>query len=357
MIRRDSAAKNRPGPHLSAAPGAGVVILIPVYDDWEALGLLLGKLDDALRSRGESARVLVVDDGSTTGPAIPDRAFRALSRIDILALRRNLGHQRAIAVGLAYVEKHVTCDALVLMDGDGEDDPDDVPRLLDAHRRDGGRKIIFAERTRRSETWAFLLFYSLFKIAHLILTGQRVRVGNFSVVPGERLRSLVVVSEVWNHYPAAVFRSRQPLGMIPTRRARRLSGTSRMNFTRLVVHGLSAMSVYSDVIGVRLLMATIGLMGIAGAGLAAIAGVRLFTDLAIPGWATNALGLMTLILMQAVMFSVVSCVLILGGRQGSSFLPCRDFSYYVGGMTTVFETKHPDSANSEIPRSFPAFRA
>ncbi len=356
MIRRDSAARDRP-PHIRASRGAGVVILIPVYDDWDALGLLLEKLDDALSQEGESARVIVVDDGSTTEPRISDGGFHALRRIDILTLRRNLGHQRAIAVGLAYVEKNVPCDALVLMDGDGEDAPEDVPRLLEAFRREGARKVIFAERTRRSETWAFLVFYSLFKMAHMILTGQRVRVGNFSVVPGERLKSLVVVSEIWNHYPAAVFRSRQPLGMIPTRRARRLSGTSRMNFTRLVVHGLSAMSVYSDVIGVRLLMATIGLMGLAGVGLATIAGVKMFTTLAIPGWATNALGLMTLILLQAVMFSVVSCVLILGGRQGSSFLPCRDFGFYVGGMQTIFDEEGPASTDPANSMSFPAFRS
>ena len=79
--------------------------------------------------------------------------------------------------------------------------------------------------------------------------------GNFSVIPRERLASLVVVSELWNHYAAAAMRSRQPFCTIPTRRAERLDGESKMNFVGLVVHGLSAISVYSDIVGVRLLIA------------------------------------------------------------------------------------------------------
>ena len=64
----------------------------------------------------------------------------------MLQLRRNLGHQRAIAVGLAYAEEHDPCDVVVIMDGDGEDDPKDVPRLLACCRQAGGREIVFAER-------------------------------------------------------------------------------------------------------------------------------------------------------------------------------------------------------------------
>ena len=325
------------GPGGPGVAGGDVVILLPVFNDWPALRLLLGDLDANLTRSGRSARVLIVDDGSTASPGddFPGGAFGALAGIDLLGLRRNLGHQRAIAVGLAYLEANVDCRAVVVMDSDGEDAPADVPRLLDAFERAGGRSIVFAERTRRSESPTFRAFYLLYRIAHRVLTGSAVRVGNFSVIPRDRLSSLVVVSEVWIHYPAAAFRSRQPIATIPTRRARRLSGRSQMDFTRLVVHGLGALSVYGDVIGVRLLIATMALILLALAGLGATVVVRLATPLAIPGWATNAFGILLIILLQALTFSLLFILMILGGGQGSSFLPARDYPYFVGAMKAL----------------------
>ena len=131
-----------PPSHDQTAAGA-IGILIPVFNDWTALGELLHALDRSLAGHHLRATVYVVDDGSTTGPGadFPRQGLPSLERIEILSLRRNLGHQRAIAIGLAYVEgQQGRCQTLVVMDGDGEDDPDDVPRLLEQVRREGGKR-------------------------------------------------------------------------------------------------------------------------------------------------------------------------------------------------------------------------
>jgi glycosyltransferase involved in cell wall biosynthesis len=318
-----------------------VVLLIPLYNDWPACHLLLRALDDALKGQIDSARVVLIDDGSTIDPGddFPGEGFKILDRIDVLQLRRNLGHQRAIAIGLSYIWENVACETVVLMDSDGEDAPGDVPRLLKKFREEGGKKIIFAERTRRSENWTFVAFYKLYKVLHRILVGIGVRIGNFSAIPRRRLDSLIVVSELWNHYAAAVVKSRQPFDTIPTERANRLSGKSRMNFVALVAHGLSAISVFGDVIGVRLLVATIGLIVLTLVGLIATVVIRLATNLAILGWATTAFGILTVILFQAVMLSIQFSFIVLGGRQGTSFLPCRDYGFYVGQFRTIRDSK------------------
>ena len=137
-----------------------IMILIPVFNDWKALGMLLTRLDDSLQKEDIEAEVLAVDDTSSTAnydDFIP-KNLKVIKRVDVLELKRNLGHQRAIVVGLAYVEANVACQVVVVMDGDGEDDPADVPRLIERCRDEGYEKLIFAERAKRSESLPFKLF-------------------------------------------------------------------------------------------------------------------------------------------------------------------------------------------------------
>ncbi len=319
-----------------------IVVLLPLYDDWESLRLLLDQLDDVLSAHGTSARVLVVDDGSIT-PVADDVTwgpFESLLKVEVLALRRNLGHQRAIAIGLAYVEEHIPGGPVVVMDSDGEDSAQDVPKLLARFDAEGGTKIVFAERTKRSESLTFLFFYHLYRLVHFVLTGVPVRVGNFSVIPRVRLESLVVTSEMWNHYAAAVLKSRQPHCRVPSRRAKRLCGRSRMNFVGLVTHGLSALSVYSDTIGARLLVFNLIVLVLAAAGVIATLVLRLGMSVGIPGWATNVVGILLIIMLQTSMLIVLFCFGILGGRQATAFIPRRDYSHFAGRLRVLYAVKN-----------------
>jgi hypothetical protein len=318
-----------------------LIVLIPVFNDWGPAELLTERLDRELDHLPWRVQVLLVDDGSTQ-PIPADafaRPFSKIERLNVLVLRRNLGHQRALAIGLAYVQAHVPCQAVVIMDGDGEDAPQDIPRLLarfDEHHR---QRIIFAARARRSEGWLFRSLYRLYKTLHLVLTGIPVRVGNFSVVPQYLLCRLVVVSDLWNHYAASVFKARLPLDMVETERAPRLAGQSKMNFTSLVIHGLSAISVFGDRVGVRMLIATSVLVGSALVALGAVVGLRVFTNLAIPGWATYAFGILLVLTVQLLMTMMVFVFVVLGGRESSSFLPIRDHGYFVERTLTLWPTR------------------
>jgi polyisoprenyl-phosphate glycosyltransferase len=314
-----------------------LLLLIPIYDDWEAAQLLLARLGDVFAREPIAPDVMLVDDGSTM--PIPDalrqRRFASLGRIDVLSLRRNMGHQRAIAIALSFVQARVSPDAVVVMDGDGEDAPEDVPRLVARMRESGDRAIVFAERTRRSESLLFRLFYSLYCTTHRLLTGIPVRVGNFSAIPRSQLERLVVVSELWNHYAAAVFKARIPRDTIPTTRARRLTGRSHVTFVGLIAHGLSALSVHAEVIGVRLLV-VVALAAVAITSLlAGVIMVRLLTAWAIPGWATTASGILLVVLFQAIGFAILFAFVILHGRSQPSFIPVRDYAYFVSGVAPL----------------------
>lgn len=313
-------------------PSERVVILIPNFNDWDALTLLLGALNDALAKETSDVRVVIVDDASTLLPTAPLAPLKNLAQVSVLPLRRNLGHQRAIAVGLSHIEQNVPCDAVVVMDGDGEDAPSDVPRLMALSREDGRAHVIFAERTRRAEGALFRMLYFLFRAVHRVLTGRGVRVGNFSIVPQGALHRLVVVSDLWNHYAAAVFRSRVPFSTMPTQRAVRLAGQSHMSFVSLVTHGLSAMSVHGDIIGVRLLVANAVSWGLMAAALLSVTVIRLFTPWAIPGWASTISMLLMVLMSQSAVLTLVFVFVTLQGRNTHGFLPVRDYVHYVDAL-------------------------
>lgn len=277
--------------------------------------------------------VLIVDDGSTVDrPAnFGQQSFESVRRISILRLRRNLGHQRAIAIGLTWLHASTTYRTIVVMDADGEDAPSDVPRLLEAYRSAGARTSVFADRRRRSESFLFRVGYTAYRWLHVLLTGRQVRVGNFSVLSREALDTLVVVSELWSHYAAAALKARLPYVTVPTARARRLGGASSMNATALVVHGLSAMSVYSDTIGVRLIVGA-ALLAIVSAcvGLATVWGLLPNG----PTWSRVA-SITVPIGLNTVALALVFSIGVLMARQNFGFLPQRDYQWFVSGVSEV----------------------
>lgn len=315
-----------------------VLIVIPVFNDWEAVDLLLTYIDKYLYDTSFNVDVLLVDDASIipVGENFLADNYSAIKNVSILELRRNIGHQRAIAIGLAYAEANLSHEAVVVMDGDGEDDPRDVIRLIEECQKQGYAKVIFARRGKRSESWKFKLFYTFYKHLYKLLTGQDIRVGNFSIIPRKILSRLVVVSELWNHYAVGVLKAKVPCAEIFSKRATRLAGKPKMNFVSLVTHGLSAISVYGDVVGVRLLVATVSVIAFAIIAIAVAVVIRFTTNLAIPGWTSYVVILFSIFLMQAVMLSLFFSFLVLNGRNTSSFLPKRDYHYFVMGVRQIF---------------------
>ena len=324
-----------------------IVVLLPVYNDWGALKQLLPMLDRELQQAGYTASLLIVDDGSTaTDTEIIPGPCHAIQNATLLTLRRNVGHQRAITIGLAYAEKQGAAPIVVVMDADGEDNPSDVPRLVKHARDKKGTCVVFAERTRRTEGVVFRICYRAYQVMHLLLTGIRVRVGNFSVVPMERLSSLVTVPEMWNHYAAAVFKSQVPYETIPTRRAHRLAGRSKMNFVRLVIHGLSALSVHGELIGVRVTV----IVSLAMAGLAlTLLGASLVHWLlfALPSWALISATVLTVLLFHVGLLTMIFVFVILQTRVNANFLPSRDFEHFVLRATDILT---PSAASQSVVR-------
>ena len=322
---------------------ASLQIVIPVYNDWESVSLLLPLVDEQFRASGVPADVLLVDDGSTSAPARSwNLPLTGIHTIRILRLKRNVGHQRAICIGLCFLADTCDCERVLVMDGDGEDAPADIPRLLKELQDNDAVRIVFADRLKRSEGLVFSFFYALYRLAHWVLVGHRVRVGNFSVMNRECLESLSVSSEMWNHYAAAAYATRQPKAFVPTHRTRRLAGTSSMNFPALVTHGLSALSVFSDRISTRLLIVSL-VAGLATvAVLAAMTLLRLTTGYTVPGWAAMIGGSVLLFLVQIIALVFTFCFLVLITRGQHAFIPAREYGIFVRNCAEVWHVSAAD---------------
>ena len=78
-----------------------LLILMPVFNDWDSVTSLLDEIDGVLSQEALAAEVLVVDDGSLAAApgALRSKQLRWITKVDILQLRRNVGHQRAIGAG------------------------------------------------------------------------------------------------------------------------------------------------------------------------------------------------------------------------------------------------------------------
>ena len=319
-------------------------ILIPVFNDWESLYLLFESISTSVTSdilRGIS--FTIVNDGSMDRHD-QDKLPKNFP-ISIIELSRNMGSAKAIAIGLAYLSKNQHAEYILVMDADGEDCPDDIEKLVTAARKSPGT-IIFGKRARRHEGIVFIGYYIFYKILFYIFTGKTISFGNFCIFPESLLQKLVHVSDIWNHFSGGIIRSKLPYKAIPLERGKRLQGKSRMNFTTLVLHGLSSIAVNVDIVAIRLLVFTFALIVFSLAGISIVTAVRVFTDLAIPGWATYAVIGLANILLQAFLLSMVLAFIVLHYRTQRLFIPAIDYEMYI--LNSVHFNKAENSITSNV---------
>lgn len=298
-----------------------VIIITPVFNDWESFEQLQADIDLSLHDVDVDYQLLAVNDDSSTPPP-PDIGC------DVLHLTCNIGHQRAIAIALALVADEFSCDQVIVMDADGEDRPSDIPAMLRA-ASEKPSAIVVARRDKRSEGAAFKIGYRLYQGLFRLFTGQRLPFGNFCLIPADVVKRIVFQDSLWNHLPATVLRSRFDVVMVPTARGTRYAGQSKMNAGSLVLLGLSAVSVYSDVALLRTLSGSFLLSLLAFIGIAITVSVRVFSELGIPGWASNVVGSMSIIFVQCLFVSIFLLFIVLANRSQRGFIAAQHFRDYV----------------------------
>ena len=309
-----------------------LALIVPNYNDWESVVTLSQDIARALKDGPQQAvDIYVVDDGSTD-PEPDWTDFRVdidiPFSVSVIRLSRNLGHQRAILAGLSELNKTNKYSHIGIMDGDGEDRPGDIRELLETSNRNPG-SAVFARRMHRSEGIIFKFSYMLFKLLFRILTGSSLRIGNFCILPASIIGNVLEMPEARMHFAAALKSSSLPTTEVPVDRGERYSGQSKMNFSTLVLHGLSAIAVYADIVFTRVLILTVALMLATIISVIVVVCVRLFTDTAIPGWATYVSGMLFIVFIQSIVLCLSNIFLSLNRKTQPNIYAADDAAEFV----------------------------
>jgi glycosyltransferase involved in cell wall biosynthesis len=158
----------RTTPEEMPAPEPGLSVVIPVFDEAENLRPLWESLRPVLEATGESYEVLFVDDGSTDGSGrILDELAAAEPRVRVLHLDRNWGQSAAFDAGFRASRGRW----VVTMDADLQNDPADIPRLLE---RRPVADVVCGIRTRRRDPWMRRVSSRIANAFRNLVTGDRI---------------------------------------------------------------------------------------------------------------------------------------------------------------------------------------
>ncbi len=291
-------------------------IVTPSYDDVPSFMILRSRILDVIktaRSLPELAvRFIIIDDTAGNDDEIEE--LQVFPDVRVITPPFNLGHQRAIVYGLRLVlsDMHES-DLIVTMDADGEDLPEDLPRLLEPLVASTARRgtLCVARRTKRSESLKFRILYTFFRTMFRILTGTTVRSGNYAAYRGWLATRILRHPYFDLCYSSTLVSLDIAVTPIPCARGTRYAGRSRMNLLRLIMHGVRMLMPYTDRIAVRALTAFSSTFGLGMVLALTVVGIRVFTNAKIPGWTTfTLLGFLILSFIAlgnfAVLFAVFS---------------------------------------------------
>jgi hypothetical protein len=298
------------------------VILCPLYNDEASFNIFAANIEKSIAPKSETEfSFLIVNDGTS------ELKLKTNLSLTIIHLHRNIGHQKAIAIGLAYAHHHLTFDQIVIMDCDGEDKPEDIVLLLEAGIKTS--TIIVAQRTSRQEGNVFQFFYGVYKMIFFILTGKRISFGNFMLLPKNEVDKIAYYSEIWNHLAGSIIKSKISYTAILSHRGKRYEGKSKMNFGALLLHGLGAIGVFIEIIAIRLLVFSLFMVFVSILIILIGIFVKLFTANAIPGWATTVVSSMLIIILQSFLLSLFTIFLYLSFQSQRKFIPAYHYKDYV----------------------------
>jgi glycosyltransferase involved in cell wall biosynthesis len=205
-------------------------IVIPIFNEEENIEPLIREIKDALAPEGKTYEIVAVDDGSKDGTfGVLRRLCEKERGLKVVRLKRNFGQTAALAAGLAHAHGEV----VVLMDGDGQNDPADIPALLRAVEE--GNDLVAGWRYKRRDPFFRRRLPSM--IANVLISWTtQVKLHDYGctlkAMRKELAKSLRLYGEMHRFIPAIAYERGAQITELKVNHRPRLRGESKYGITR-----------------------------------------------------------------------------------------------------------------------------
>lgn len=216
-----------------------ISVIVPVRNEEDNVALLHGKVKDELRKTGERFEIIFIDDGSTDGTY---EKLKGLSPVRVIRLRKNFGQTAAMDAGFHAAQG----DVIITMDGDLQNDPEDIPRLV--RKLEEGYDVVSGWRVDRRDSFGRRLLSRLanwltYKVIGLYLHDYACAIKAYRK---ELFKDVHLYGEMHVFLPAYLHGRGAKVAEIEVKHHERVSGSSKHNF-------LKAVKDISDLLTIRFL--------------------------------------------------------------------------------------------------------
>lgn len=228
-------------PPVAAAGGPVLSVVVPIYNEADSLGLLIDAIAQALKDQ-ITYEIICVDDGSYDGSADLLRLLaQSRSDLKVILLRRNYGQTPALAAGFDHAQGSI----VVSMDGDLQNDPADIPRLI--AKLEEGFDLVSGWRRQRQDPWLSRILPS--RIANgLIAAVTGVKLHDYGCAlkayRAELLRDMHLYGELHRFLPALASIEGARIAELPVAHQRRRFGRSKYGLSRTLRVTIDLLTVY-----------------------------------------------------------------------------------------------------------------
>jgi glycosyltransferase involved in cell wall biosynthesis len=247
-----------------------ISVVIPIYNEEEILSILHSAVSDAMNELDELWEVVYVNDGSKDSSLNLLRQLQSSDpHVVVVDLSRNWGHAGAIHAGLQTARG----DAIVMMDGDLQDPPEVVPKLVDAWR--GGAQVVTAVRRSRKESRKVLAL--LFPLFYKVLGAVSdypipLNAGIFGLFDRQVLESLNSLREGNRYIPGLRAWVGYRTAVVYYDRQDRIGGDGKLSFMSRIKYAMDAITSFSyKPLRMMFVLAAASFVAAAGFGIAALA--------------------------------------------------------------------------------------
>ena len=221
------------------------IILIPVYNDEKSLIKLLQNIDDHLKIVVNfETEILVLDDRSSEEMSLKSDKFKNIKKIGIIRVKENIGSQKVISIGLNYLRDIKENFFITVMDSDGEDNPQEISKMLDLALKNDD-SVITSNRKSRNDPLIIKILYRIHLFITFLFSFKWITFGNFTSFNSINLKNILNDNSSWFAYSSSVVKNCK-IKRIYAKRESRYFDKSKLGLLKLVEHSIRVNSVFSN---------------------------------------------------------------------------------------------------------------